>query len=298
MTAAEALEHGGLTGWNVRGVPLWADLRNEPGDARGLQVPRQQAIIRNASGGNVQHLGITGTGYAVIQNEQHVKFLDLLAGESGANFQTAGYMKDGQIAFVSMKLPESARIGGQDLTDFYLTAVNYHDGNGSFTVMVTPIRVNCSNVMNLALKQSVRSIKIRHTQGSVAGMLGDARRALDITHTYTEQFTNAMNFLVGEEVTNAQFDALVAGLFASAEGAGEATVTRNENKATVVKGIYYSSPTQADIRGTKWGALNALTEWSDHFAPVRGEDAETRRAFNAIMAPAFKDRALAAVLAL
>ena len=52
-------------------------------------------------------LGVVGSGYHPLQNEEHAEFLNLLADESGAIFDTAGSLRGGRQVFVTMKLPNS-----------------------------------------------------------------------------------------------------------------------------------------------------------------------------------------------
>jgi hypothetical protein len=50
---------------------------------------------------------------------------------------------------------------------------------------------------------------------------------------------------------------------------------RQQQASSIVK-LWTSSPTIAPIAGTRWAAYNAVTEYLDHFQPVRG--ARTSRA--------------------
>ncbi len=43
-----------------------------------------------------------------------------------------------------------------------------------------------------------------------------------------------------------------------------------ENKVVLLDDLYHNSPTNANIKGTKWGAFNALTERLDYFRSGRG----------------------------
>jgi hypothetical protein len=43
-----------------------------------------------------------------------------------------------------------------------------------------------------------------------------------------------------------------------------------ENKVVLIDDLYHNSPTNATIKGTKWGAFNALTERLDYYRSGRG----------------------------
>ena len=73
------------------------------------------------------------------------------------------------------------------------------------------------------------------------------------------------------------------------EGAESAASTRNrrERAEGIVK-LWTSSPTIAPIAGTRWAAYNAVTEYFDHVAPVRGarttSEASATRALRSVSA--------------
>ena len=67
-----------------------------------------------------------------MQNEASCTLLDALTEEGGAVYETAGALRGGRETFVTMKLPTSmtfeGRDGSKDRTDWYLAALNSHDG--------------------------------------------------------------------------------------------------------------------------------------------------------------------------
>ena len=98
-----------------------------------LAVPDFYATVRtNPINGALDVLGVVGSKYEPVQNEASCDLLDALVDESGAHFETAGALRGGRETFVTMKLPNSmvfdGRDGSKDRTDFYLAALNSHDG--------------------------------------------------------------------------------------------------------------------------------------------------------------------------
>jgi hypothetical protein len=76
--------------------------------------------------------------------------------------------------FVTMKLPQSmtfdGKDGSKDRTDFYLAALNSHDGSGAFKFLVSPVRIVCANTQNAAIARAKASFAIRHTGGARAAI--------------------------------------------------------------------------------------------------------------------------------
>ena len=138
MTAREALDAAHLAGWNVRKMALQVPQQPVIGDdgvttPPPLAVPDFYATVRtNPINGGLDVLGVVGSKYEPVQNEASCGLLDAITDESGAHFETAGALRGGRETFITMKLPNSMVFdgidGSKDRTDFYLAALNSHDG--------------------------------------------------------------------------------------------------------------------------------------------------------------------------
>ena len=286
FTAEDAITKANLGGWNVRKEIMYLE--------GGREVPNQRAIVRdNPATGNISILGTVGANYRPIQNEQHVEFLNVLVDESGANFELAGAIDGGRRVFVSMKLPGHINVGGVDPTENSILAINDHVGGMAFTLMVTPIRYACKNVLNLPFAGMTNAFKIRHTSGAEKALRQQARAALDLTFDYLEDgFTVEAEDLINRTLTQARFEEIITKEFSAPEDAAAAAITRAENKIDKMVELFAEAQTQDGIRDTAWAGLNAMTEWADHFSPTRGDDRDNTRAAKALLSPGFKVRAL------
>ena len=128
-----------------------------------VEVPGYATVRTNPFTGAPEALGVVGAGYRPLQNEEHCDFLNHLADASGAIFDTAGSLRGGRQVFVTMCLPETVLVGGVDELDLNIAALNSHDGNSAFRVLLTPVRVVCANTQAAALRNHVASVSIRHT---------------------------------------------------------------------------------------------------------------------------------------
>jgi len=300
FTANEAMEHGLLGGWNVRKVPVMAEI------AEGLTipVPEKFAVVRNnpVVAGQVDPLGVVGPAYHVVQNEELAGLLDNLVDESGAKFETAGAIDGGRKVFITMKLPGSIKIGGVDPVENYIAAMTGHDGRTATTLLVTPVRIVCQNTMNLAFNNHSHIFRVRHTVGAQKILLQQAREAMEFTYDYLDGFQAEAERLINTELTLGRFEEIVTKAFGAPEGAPAATVTRNENKIDEIVGLFADSFTHEGVRETAWAGLNALTEWNDHFAPIRGTEGSSEveadlRARRALLDSDFKNAARKMILA-
>lgn len=241
-------------------------------------------------------LGVVGNRYVPIQNADAFEFLNYIADESGAVFETAGALNHGRRVFVSMKFPQHMELaGGQDVVDYYVVATNSHDGTSSFKVVVTPVRPVCTNTVALALSKAVSSISLKHTVGA-KGKVAQARDTLGMVFKYQEAFEAEVQALVAQEFTVREFNAYVDSLLPLAGDASQRQETKNDNARNAIKALW-NAPTQKNVEGTKWAAWNAVVEYADWFAPTRGKgrDAAEVRAERVMLGSrdVFKQKAFA-----
>ena len=225
-------------------------------------------------------LGVVGSRYTPVQNAEAFGFLNDIADESGAVFETAGSIDNGRKVFMTMKMPEGLNIGGKDAIDMYLMAWNTHDGSSSFNVLVTPIRVVCQNTLTAAIGSAKQQFIVRHTAG-VSGKIQAARDTLKITFKYQAEFEKKAEALLKQSMTDKEFNALVEKIFPIKDEKSPRAVTMAETARATANGLW-KAPTQANIANTKWAAYNALVEYADWAKPVRDANADTARAIRIV----------------
>jgi phage/plasmid-like protein (TIGR03299 family) len=287
MTAHEALEASHLANWNVRKMPLV--IPQEPiitpdgvSAPAPIPVPDMFATVRNnpVITGQIDYLGVVGTKYEPVQNEASCAVLDALADESGAHFETAGALKGGRETFVTMKLPTTMTFDGHDgsadTTHWYLAALNSHDASSKFRLLLTSVRIVCANTQAAAIAGAQSTFGIRHTAGAKLA-IAQARTALGLAWRYMDAFEAEAEALYSHAMDTDEMRQFATRLLKADDTTVSATArrTRRQQATNIVK-LWSSSPTITPIAGTRWAAYNAVTEYLDHFAPVRG--ARTTRA--------------------
>lgn len=275
LTAQEALKQARLDGWNVRKEP--AKFLDE---ATGVlkNVPGSFVTVRTTPGTEeTDPIGIVGNTYKPIQNEEHAELLNLLVDESGAHFNSAGSTTNGSRVFISMKLPNTIQIGGEDAVDFNIVAFNSHDGSSTFKLAVTPLRVICSNMQNAALRGNKRTFSIRHT-AAAEGNIVLAREALGMTFAYMDEFQSAMEQMMATEISDRNARKVLENVFAVGDSETDRQEKRRLSTVEDVMQVYREAPTNENIKGSTYGVYQAVIEYADHFTPVRGENGPQRRA--------------------
>ncbi|WP_455403025.1 DUF932 domain-containing protein [Streptomyces bambusae] len=280
MTAEDAMKLASLSDWNVRLVGLHATELSADG-ATVLDVPNHRASVRtHPKTGRPETLGVVGPDYTPVQNEEHAEFLNLLADESGAHFETAGSLKNGRQVFLTMKLPESLTIGRDDTVDLYIAAFNAHDGSSAFRIVVTPVRVVCANTLRAALSNARSSYAVRHTSGA-RSRIAQARQALGLTFRYAEEFEQAAQRMLEREMSTTRLHTVVEKLWPLTGEDTSRKQTNRDQRWASIRHLFEQADTQAGIRGTVWAGYNAITEYANHVAPARGTSPELKSAARA-----------------
>jgi len=239
-------------------------------DGQTITLPDRFLTYRNHPKTGLSALGVVGNRYTPIQNLEAFEFLNHIADESGAVFETAGSLNNGARVFMSMKMPESMKLaGGQDTVDSYIMATNSHDGTTAFTVAVTPVRVVCTNTVRLALEQAQATIKLRHTVGATA-KVQQARETLGLVWKYQDAFQQEVEKLVSQPFSNSDFKQFVDKLVPTPnEDASQRVKNYADDTRSALIGLWMA-PTQQNVANTKWAAYNAVAEYEDWAKPVRG----------------------------
>lgn len=297
MTAEEALDMAKLSGWDVRKLPLTASSITTEGVA-SVEVPGWYATARtNPVTGRTDVLGVVGGQYVPVQNEANAAILNQVSHEAGAHFETAGSLYGGRQVFVTMKLPDTMTIGGRDAVDTYIAALNSHDGSTAFRLVVTPVRIVCANTQAVAERRALSSWSIRHTE-SAEGRIEEARRALGLALKYQEEFEAEAERLIAAEMSYPEFRAFTEKLWKPpAESAPERAVANYNQRTGMLSHLFNTAETQENIRGTRWAALQAVTEYADHYAPARTAESRATRTITSGEIAGLKAKAASLLLA-
>jgi len=125
----------------------------------------------------------------------------------------------------------------------------------------------------MALRSTKQSFKVRHTL-KVEGRVAEARRVLGLTFAHMDEFETMAKALFETEMNAKQWSDLVKSIYPLDDNAPKGTATKHQQKMDVLDELYFKAPTQDGIRGTAWGALNAMTERLDYYRPSRTANGE------------------------
>lgn len=239
-------------------------------------------------------LGLVKSKYEVVQNIDAFNFFDEAIGPDKALWQYAGCLGYGEEIYVAAKLPLTTKVGNNDPIENYLVFSNTHNGTRSVTIMFTPVRVFCTNMLNSALDKADSYIRIRHTE-SIKGKLHEGAEILKIACQYaksSEELYNALytikmndddvlkylsNLVLNdkEKAELLEYDdingykKLITRDYLTLERTGISV--RKANQIQNMFEYYMDGIGQQQIAGTAWGAYNAVTGFYSNVANLEKE---------------------------
>lgn len=218
-------------------------------------------------------LGVVGKVFHPVQNREAFAFGQSLIDDYGANVVAAGKWGDpcGSKTYMAFKLPEDTLIEGREGTDvieWYVHVINGHDGGTGLSARIAPIQLFCTNQMPAFRKADVT---LRHT-ASIADRIDAARRVMGLSRQVVAAQAATSEQLLHTPMSDEEFVGFMDELWAApAEGASTRTVNGFERRRDTLQGLWHRGANPVG-RGTRYGALNAVTEFADWHQQVRGGD--------------------------
>ena len=278
-TSKDALELAGLN-WTIESKPVF--------DERGNQIGGYKANTRDKDG---KVMGIVSNRYTIVQNAEAFEFTDALIGE-GVTYETAGSLKGGKQIWLLARLPEREILG--DKFEPFICFTNTHDGTGAVRACMTPIRVVCNNTLNAALAQAERTWSTPH-RGDVQGRIAEAKKTLLMADNYLDALENAADALANAPMSDADVEYTLDAMFALPEDATERQKT-NAQRAKDGIMVCMLAPDLIQFLHTKWGFLNAVSDYVGHAEPMRKtQNFDENRWKNIIAGHRIFDKAVAMV---
>jgi phage/plasmid-like protein (TIGR03299 family) len=253
------LEQTGLD-WGVEKTPIRTD------DAGGTRVPRRFAVVRTDRRNRADGvLGVVGPGYQCVDNRTALGFFHELVTRAGATYFRAGSIGQGERVYVIARLPVPFEVVPGDEVIRSLLLITSHGGSRALTVVLSPIRMVCTNQITMALRKGW-GVSIRH--GSGAGMrMQDGPKIIDRLHRGYMRAAEVMRQMAATHLDRWQFGEFVNRVFPlPKEEELRAGIARKRER---LLDLYESGMGSEFGKGNLWGAFNAVTEMVDWAEPSR-----------------------------
>lgn len=309
QTVEAMLGKAGLT-WTVSTQPLACNGRVLDSHV-AIQRDDTQAV-----------LGVATSRYHCIQNAQAGDLMDAMVTEGGAHVEVAGALKGGAICWLLAHVPGTFDVVPGDAVRPYALLAWGHDGWHGLAAKLTPVRVVCKNTLGAAgftygegadgkrrRWKDAADVYVKHSKNASVN-LAEAQKALGLVRRQVEQTAEAYKALAATKLDDAAVASYFTAVFpAPLRVVDEPDDTYGERLAkwtghqgalaqVYADGMGHDIP---GVRGTAWGAYNAITEWVDHVYPVLADGKVSARRLESVATGTYlgtKRTALHAALAL
>jgi phage/plasmid-like protein (TIGR03299 family) len=275
LTASEALQAAKLN-WLVEKKPIMV--------CGGKKIPDMYATIRND---DHSVLGVVGANYHVLQNADAFNFFDPIAERGDAIYETAGSLFGGRRVFITAKIPGLIRVGtGEDVSEKYILLSNSHDGSTAVQAKLIVTRVVCNNTLTVAMRERGDSVTIRHS-ALMAEKLSFASEMLGVANKKFVEMESTFNAMRDKQMTESDVRAYLNRCFNVAPVRGdkqykeqEGDISKEKRAIAQVMELHESGLGSDMVRGTLWGAFNAITEFTNHHRTYKQRENGNDRADN------------------
>ena len=265
-TSRDAIELAGLN-WSVNSNPIY--------DVFGNEIKGFKANTRSSDN---SVLGVVTDKYKIVQNIDAFDFTDNLIGEE-MYYETAGSLRKGKTIWLLGKMPE--RYICEDKFDPYIVFTNTHDGTGAVKIAMTPIRVVCNNTLNMALSSAKRSWSTKH-MGNMEAKLSEARHTLELANDYLNNLAIEADKLANETMKEEDIVYTLNEMFPVDDDASDRQKQNIQNAKDGIM-ICMLRPDIAKFLNTKWGFINAVSDYVGHAVPARLTDSYAENNWGRIM---------------
>lgn len=227
----------------------------------GKLIPDFVATVREDTG---DYLGVVSPNYGIVQNRDAFDFVNYI--DEDIKFVKAGITGTGMV-YVIGKLPVSNILG--DTFEPYAIFQNSHNGKYGVKSTICPLRFVCQNQFSYAFRNSPNTVAVRHSK-SVEGRLHDAREVLKGVYGYMGMLNDEAERLASIHVDTTMFERFLNIAFAVKEEESRAKTAQEFRRQEFIAA--YNQDDNANFKGTAWGVVNAMADYTTHKTPLRKTD--------------------------
>jgi len=268
--------------WTAQDGEVLFRRKNADGSTELVVAEDRKAIYRSDSG---DLLSIMTKDYHIVQPGEIFALYQHIAEAAGFTLETAGGLSGGKRIWALLKVNEGADIVGHDRVKPYTLLATAFDGSMATWGIYTGIRVVCNNTISMVIPQfegqggmdytgggrhNGKGVRIAHTTKWTEAVAKKVRLDLGIAANEFERFAIRAQVLSGKDMSDVEADAFVAKLLepywtASKNPNARVKNIRDTKGYRRIMALFAGEAKGAEMAGpTRWGMLNAVTEFVDH----------------------------------
>lgn len=261
--------------WEIKSSPVAYGI----GDGemnQNLEIFTGQNVLWRSD--NQKPLSVVSDQYKPVQPKEVLEFFRDLVDENGFTIETAGTLRGGKRMWALAKTGKFGEVCKDDGIGGYLLLSTSCDRTLATTARFTTIRVICQNTLTVALKEKENMVSFSHLTAFdhelVKAKLG---KAVDSFGSFMEMAKFLQNRKMGAKQAQDFVKELVSGR--SQVKREDYDMANNRAYKSIMNLFECDSKGNELVGHSKWGMLNAVTEYIDHHAPNRSQDARLDKAW-------------------
>jgi phage/plasmid-like protein (TIGR03299 family) len=235
-----------------------------------VTVENQNVIYRNDT---FAPLGVVTDRYKVHQPAEVLEFFNTLVQSAGFTLEVAGAIKGGKRIWALANVNREAVVLQDDAVRGYLLLSTSFDGTAATIGQFTSIRVVCNNTLSMADQETAPSrVVLTHGTQFDQSLMRDR---LGLVVSGFDGMMDKYRKLARQGVSGQYANEFVNTLFPAAYNHQTNTFKESRGFKRVLE-LFDGAGMGANnygVYGTKWGLLNAVTQYVDH---ERGHNVDTR----------------------
>jgi len=254
VSVREFMEQAGMN-WNV----IEEDIYNPDGTV----IEGWKQLRRSDTNGL---LHVCRKSWTVVQNQDAFQWFEPIVQDGDVQLISAVSLKGGRQIAISAQFTDdvSIEVVPDDFVSMKLVLYNSHDGTLAVGIRFTPVRVVCANTLSMVVNRKgfrgeididTQQARVKHTKNVATNTL-KVRECIDMAkRQFRVELLDEFRAMARKSLTTELWKTYLEQLFSK---------DPEELRAYDALTRYLESGLGADIpgvRGTMWGAYNAVTEW-------------------------------------
>jgi phage/plasmid-like protein (TIGR03299 family) len=250
--------------WEILKSPVIYEAHGAP-----FEMPNRTVLVRSD---NAKALSVVSDRYKPVQPVEVLEFFRDLVEENGFKLHTAGTLFGGKRMWALAETGQFAEIGKDDGIGGFLLLSTSCDKSLATTARFTSVRVVCNNTLSMATAEDACSVSFTHARDfDYEAMKAKLGKAVESFGAFIEMG----RVMQKQKLAWADASDFVRQLVLTKEQLldNEYNYDKHRGYAKIMD-LFEGEAMGSDLAGnTRWGLLNAVTEYLDHHHPARNDDA-------------------------
>ena len=254
--------------WTIKSSPVYFEDTDE-NEHRNLESFEGKNVLFRSD--NKKGLGLVSDRYKPVQPAEVLNFFKSLVDENGFKLHTAGTLFGGKRMWALAETGNFGEVSKDDGVGGFLLLSTSCDKSLATTARFTTVRVVCNNTLSWASEDNTNMVSFNHMQkfdhDAVKAKLASSVASFG-------SFMEMAKVLQKQRIGGSNAVEFVRKLLLTDEQLLDNEYNYDNHKAyTKIMDLFEGEAKGSELVGdSKWGMLNAVTEYFDHHAPNRTQD--------------------------